>query len=183
MKLRNFLLTLSIPIQKMMQKLHPPYAQTTVAEAEEVMKIMQDGDILLSREKWHFTNMFIGGFYSHAAIYGEGEVIEAVAPKVQVVDFRDWVIEKHFWCVIRPLKNVTNGYQVFVKAAEMEGSFYDYLFSFGNKKWYCSEIVREVQASNLPTFLLSKKSQILPDDFYVAALNQELRLIAEHRDK
>lgn len=179
---KNFLLTCSIPIQKLMQKFHPPYAQTTVAEAEQVMKIMQDGDILLSREKWHFTNMFIKGFWSHAAIYGQGQVIEAVAPFVQVVDFRDWVIEKHFWCVLRPIKGPKDGYMVYTDAKLLEGLAYDYLFSFGNKKWYCSEVCREAQLVNLPQWMQDMKSQILPQAFYKAMTLGQLALVAEHHD-
>lgn len=183
MMIRDFLLTISIPIQKIMQKLHPPYAMTTVAEAEEAMKTMQDGDILLSREAWHFTNMFIKGFWSHAAIYGKGKVVEAVAPVVQEVDFRDWVIEKHNWCVLRPYVNDMDGYTVYLRAKTLVGSMYDYLFKGKNKNWYCSELAQWAQSVNLPSKLKLKKNSLLPEHFYIAALNGELRVIHEHRDK
>lgn len=183
MMIRNFLLTISIPIQKIMQKIHPPYAQTTVSEAEAAMKMLQDGDILISREKLHFTNMFIKGFWSHAAIYGKGKVVEAVAPQVQVVDFRDWVIEKHNWCAIRAARNEVNGTWAYLNAKSLDGSPYDYLFFFKNKNWYCSELVREVLKEYLPENLKDPKKTILPEDFYQAAKKGDLIVIKEHRDK
>lgn len=180
---RDFLLTLSIPIQKIIQKLHPPYAQTTVFDADQVMKVMQDGDILLSRELWHFSNLLIPNFWSHAAIYGKGNIVEAVAPRVQVVDFRDWVIEKHFWVVLRPYFNVKDGYQVYRDALSLKGTAYDYLFKKGNKLTYCSELARDVQYPNLPDFLKQRENGLLPQHFYNAALQGKLRVIHEHRDK
>lgn len=177
MNLRELLLTASIPIQKFMQKIHPPYAQTTVAQAEAVMATLKNGDILLSREAWHFTNYFIPGYWSHAAIYWDGKVVEAVGSGVQIVDFRDWLIEKHNWIVLRPKINM---YPVDVRA--FVGQKYDYLFSNNNKNWYCSELARYCQAANLPLWLVYKK-EVYPDDFYKAAINGDLQVVHEHRDK
>lgn len=180
---RDLLLTLSIPIQDVMSMIHPPYAQTTVADAEAAMLIMRDGDILLSREAWHFTNYFIPGFWSHAAIYGQGKVIEAIKPAVQIVDFRDWVIEKHNWIVLRPICPAEQGELAFNNAIKEIDKEYDDIFKPGNNKWYCSELSRDSYFHlYLPVSLTSKKT-IVPEDFYKSALCGELKVIKEHRDK
>lgn len=191
MDVRDLLLKASIPVQKGMQKLHPPYAQTTVKQAEDAMKTMLPGDILISREAWHFTNLFIPGFWSHAAIYGNGEVVESVAPAVQVVDFRDWVIEKHNWAVLRPDQaDNTSGRDAFSFAKTTLGRLYDYRFQNDNSKFFCSELVYDAwEASSLwaqGTFVKRKtfgQWTVTPDDFYNAALRNKLKVIHEHRDK
>lgn len=191
MSLRSRLLGLSVPIQKQMQKLHPPYAQTTVSQAESAMKTMQPGDILLSREAWHFTNLFIPGFWSHAAIYGYGKVVESVAPMVQTVDWRDWVIEKHNWCVLRPFQpDNTSGRDAFSFANGSLGRFYDYGFQKNNNLFFCSELVYDSWEAHSTwaqgTFVKRKtlgEWTVTPDDFYNAAIRSKLMVIHEHRDK
>ena len=185
------LLKASIPIQKTMQKLHPPYAQTTVKQAEDVMKSMLPGDILVSREAWHFTNLFIPGFWSHAAIYGNGEVVESVAPAVQVVDWRDWVIEKHNWAVLRPNQSDnTSGRDAFIYAKTTKGRLYDYRFQNDNSQFFCSELVYDAWETNSlwaqDTFVKRKtfgQWTVTPDDFYNAAKRNKFTLVYEHRDK
>lgn len=191
MNIRDSLLTASTPIQKAMQKLHPPYAQTTVKKAEEVMHLMLPGDILISREAWHFTNLFIPGFWSHAAIYGYGEVIESVAPAVQKVDWKDWVIEKHNWCVLRPFEeNEANGAFAFEYARQMIGRLYDYEFKKNNSNFFCSELVYDSWQNSskwTQNVFVKRKTfgqwTVTPDDFYNAALRSKLKVIYEHRDK
>lgn len=183
--MREFLFWMSTPLQKLMQKLHPPYAQTTVAEAEEILSHMEVGDILVSREKWHFTNLFIPGFWSHCAIYGEGKVIEAVAPYVQVVDFKDWVIEKHYWCVLR--LPVRDGQRAYVWALKQVGCGYDYQFSSRLKRgmkrlFYCSGLVYKAYREELQRYLGRHKS-ITPEDFYKLSQRGLLKVVREHRDK
>lgn len=169
-KIRQLLFRLSVPIQKVMQKIHPPYAQTTIAEADRAMTLMRDGDILLSRESWHFTNLFIPGFWSHAAIYGQDKVVESVAPCVQEVDFKDWVIEKHNWCVLRPKES--GGIEAYLYAQSKKGVEYDYSFDGLNDVFYCSELA-------LKSWKYIPKDQITPQDLYEMGFT----LIYEHKDK
>jgi uncharacterized protein YycO len=191
MKLRTLILNLSVPIQKQMQKLHPPYPQTTIKMAEDAMLSMQDGDIVLSREAWHFTNYFVPGFWGHAAIYGQGQVVEAVAPSVQVVDWRDWVMTKHSWCVVRPLQaDPSSGRHAFNWAMSKLGALYDYDFSGDNKLFYCSELAFDAWEANSQWAkdAFTRKTTlgewtVTPEDFYQAAYIGKLKMIHEHRDK
>lgn len=190
MNIRDLLLRVSTPIQKLMQKIHPPYAQTTVKQAEDVMILMRQGDILLSREAWHFTNLFIPGFWSHAAIYGDGQVVESVAPSVQIVDWKDWVIEKHNWCILRPMDETPEtGEEVFKYAKTLRGRLYDYVFEKNNSAFFCSELVYEAweTCSKWAGDVFTKRKTfgqwtVTPDDFYNAALRNKIRIVYEHRD-
>jgi hypothetical protein len=188
-KIRYWLLHLSIPIQKIMQKMHPPEPQTTFSEANFALQRMRQGDILLSREAWHFTNLFIPGYWSHAAIYGYGKVIESVAPSVQEVNFFDWVLKKHNWCVIRfDDKDAT---LAFNRATSAIGSNYDYEFDWGAQRaFYCSRLVyfylQMTSKKFSETFTLREtfgEPTVTPDDFYNSTKDQKLKLIYEHRDK
>lgn len=175
--IRNWLLTVSTPIQKLMQRLHPPEPQTTFEDAEQVLSLMLPGDVLLSREKWHFTNLFIPGYWSHAALFGgENEVVEAVAPRVRRQHFFDWVLRKHSWCVLR-VKESYNGQLAFDYAWSTIKAAYDYNFSLQNDRLYCSEMVW--LALNKP---FAVDGPCVPQDFYQAMIRGELELIHERRD-
>lgn len=187
MSLRATLLRLSIPIQKFLQKLHPPEPETTIAVVSSVYLELEPGDILLSREAWHFTNLFIPGFWSHAAIvsaHSDG-VIEAVAPQVRVVNFADWAIRKHNWCVIRP--NAAGGRFAAENAQGFIGREYDYLFDHqSDKAFFCSELVFLAWLDSWQSFDYRRtwgKWTVTPDDFYQAALKTDkARIIYEHLD-
>lgn len=195
MWLRRLLLQWSTPIQKFMQRLHPPEPRTHYSLAVAIQKQLRDGDILLSREAWHFTNLFIPGFWSHAAIVGNhGTVIEAVAPRVQAVDFIDWVMRKHNWCVLRPMEGMgfpvaEQGQAAFNSALNLVGLPYDYGFDHTNRAFYCSELVYHCWALNSvwanrdftkrPTMGMVT---VVPDDFYRARAEGKLAIIHEHRE-
>lgn len=192
MNLRSMLLTASIPTQKLMQRIHPPEPLTTVDMALSAERKIREGDILVSREAWHFTNMFIPGFWSHAAIVsGEKKVIEAVAPRVRRESFVDWVIRKNFWAVLRPTPwGDVPAKQASLRAMDLVGLDYDYIFDYTNKSFYCSELVYfcydDTEAAWSHTF--TKRDTfgvrtVTPDDFYNSVRSGKMEIIEEHRDE
>ncbi len=173
-RLRLWVLELSIPIQKVMQKLHPPEALTNFETAVALTIKMRDGDVLLSRERWHFTNLFIPGYWSHAAIYGDGMVIEAIGTGVQMVAFEDWITKKHSWCILRP---AGDGMSAWSKAFEALGDGYDYTFGSAAKAFYCSGLVKFAWSWSWA------KGTITPENIYQASrMGEFIQIIEEHRD-
>ncbi len=171
----QFLLRLSTPIQKFMQKLSVPEPKTDFETAVELQEKLKAGDILLSRESFHFTNLFIPGFWSHAVIYGEGYIIEATGNGVRMEDFKTWLVKKHNWCVVRPVSQYQTGDKAWSKAFEALGDKYDYEFCQDNKQFYCSELVAWAW-NNL------WEGCVTPERIYNWGMLEDERIIEEHRD-
>lgn len=194
--LRRKLLQASVPIQKLMQKLHPPEPKVTIKEVQEFLYKLEPGDILLSREAWHFTNFFIPGFWSHAALFSGHDAIEAVGSGVQTQEVMLWFLRKHNFCILRPTGYVTPlEKRLIVKFAEDQIG-YDYDYVFGDtkteKSFYCSELVWKSWASidnhdgNWTDIFTRRETwgstTVTPQDFYNAVAKGKLKIIYEHRE-
>lgn len=107
-------------------------------------KLLQDGDVIISRRMWALSNIGIPGFYKHATIYRNGYVIEAIGTGVQRVPLAKWLYTHDYCCVLRAKFASANEAAVAsLYAYEQIGSAYDFGFSFdrGIKAFYCSELV------------------------------------------
>lgn len=138
--LRRWLLRASIPIQKTLQKMHPP---ETLIDANFVADVRGDvdiGDIFLTRQRMHFTNLFIPGFWSHAAMYDGTEVCEAIGNGVQFVALEEFLYKKDWVLHLRPAFSI-NKPIVRQFLALQSGKPYDFEFASGVKAWYCSELI------------------------------------------
>lgn len=154
MSLRLKLLEWLTPLQKLASRLGNPEPKLSEDFAVLVKGIIENGDVLLSKENWRLTSLFIKGFYKHAAIYRNGYVIEAVGDYwvwengkkvkrngVRRVELLHWLYGKDSVAVQRPetdgeIKNLA------AWMAEIQlGKKYDYTFFGGSKAFYCSGLI------------------------------------------
>jgi uncharacterized protein YycO len=191
---RTILLNASIPIQKIMQKMHPPEAQTTVEMAQIALQYMRSGDCLCSREVWRFTSLFIPGFWTHSAVFGfvndQPSVIEAIGEGVRIVPWLDWVIEMNNWCVLRPTGTTEHqGQETFRYAQTKIGEPYNYMFSPKARGFWCSGLTYWCWSMTgrwggdvFTRRLTWGEWVVTPDDFYEASKKGKLEVILEYRD-
>lgn len=150
----------------------------------KLIPLLEDGDLLLSREEWRLTNPFIAGFWGHAAVYHQGQVIEAVGNiykrkgwrwvrtggGVIATDVFQWLYQKDHACA-RRAHLIDNGVrsQIGLWAWRQKGKGYDYCFWKGTKTFYCSELF--VWAYNMVASVLKfQKATITPEDLYKSNL-------------
>jgi uncharacterized protein YycO len=179
--LRRWLLKASIPIQKFMQLLHPPDSLVTAQFALVLVTHIKTGDVLLSRENWHFTNMFIPGYWSHAAIYAGGEVFESVGGGVRSQNIYEWLFNKDFVLVLRPQFFIDKS-QIVERALAQVGKPYDYEFRSEIDTFYCSELVWYCLSN--PVFEMRETFGVLtvtPQDF--ANATAKFSVVLDSRNK
>lgn len=180
--LKIYLLTLLTPVQRVMQKLGKPEPRMRKAHVDAIMAHSRVGDILLSHEDYRLTNGFIRGYWDHAAIIGPNStVIEAVGTGVRQVDLEQWLYQKDDVCLIRVNCDALIAFKAGTTALIYINRAYDYLFSFGADKIYCSELVWICYKDLISGFMrpvVAKNSQILPEHYFdFAVANNGLQLL------
>lgn len=180
---RRYLLKLSEPIQRLLQLIGKPGSLVPDSFYPEVMLEIKDGDVLLSHETWHLTNLFIPGYYKHAAVYFEGYVIEAVGVGVRRVHLAKWLYDKDSVCVVRA--NVV-GKRVGRFALSQVGKPYDYQFEKSVESFYCSELVWMSLNAGSRREIISKRrtmgvETVLAQDFRDAVSTGSFELIKEFK--
>jgi hypothetical protein len=182
--LKHIILKLSIPLQKFIQRLGYIESSFTEELVNHLYEIARPGDFLGSYETGRFTSWFIKGNYDHSAmVTDKKEVVEAVGDHfvngknlggVRIIPFKEWVWKKSQVYIARN-KNP----MVAIKASSayytMVGMGYDYFFTRGNKKMYCTEVPYICHHSFQPDFLSSvpDDKEILPID-YLSSTDIEL---------
>jgi uncharacterized protein YycO len=139
------------------------------------------GDVLLSRECWHFTNYFIPGFWGHAALCCGDYIVEAVGSGVRAVERAEWILKKDYVLVLRPTFTI-DGLLVSLRAESQLLKPYDYEFSSGVDAWYCSELVWYCLGS--PVFEMRETfgvQTVTPQDFENAVKSGKFKVIEDSR--
>lgn len=142
------------PLSIFISKIHRPPSKITGAEYERALNTIKDGDVLLSRDDWAFSNLAIPGFWKHAAVYYSGYVFEAVTHGVRKIRFDEWMYKKDYVGITRPQyvfepEEVNRGVE-FLNLCIGDNDQYDFTMSMGDvvgkgvdlgaiKNWYCSK--------------------------------------------
>jgi uncharacterized protein YycO len=118
--------------------------EVTETDVETLLNLMQPGDILVSKTHQNLSNIFIPGFYKHAAIVSSyATIVEAVDPCVQEVIAKKW-IEDHCYVVLLRDESLSpeQRWRLTTESKKFLKYPYDYQLWPGNKDLYCIELVR-----------------------------------------
>lgn len=178
-KLKAFILRLSVPFQKWIQRRGRRETVMTKEQVDKVLRLSMPGDILLSYESQRWTSFFIKGFYDHAVIISsKGTVIESVGDVwvdqngslvnvggVREVDLEEWLYKKDFVAVIRV--DHAAAYIAGMNSLKYIGRDYDYYFSHDNELIYCSELPYMCWRTEWPLFLAEhdEDKEIIPHQY------------------
>lgn len=176
-KIKRLFFWITIPIQKLLQYFSRPEPEMSRDQVDLILNKLLPGDLLLSYEGGRLTSPFIRGQWNHLAVINNNlKVVEAVAPKVRLQDAEEWLFKKKGVAIVRYYGNhLSSSTPINLLVATYVNKFigwlYDYLFSYGNKRAYCSEIGYLSYLEFDSNFMnhIPKGREILPQDFYDAA--------------
>lgn len=170
-------------------KIYMPAARKLITSADyrSVKEHLRPGMILLSYTRGEFSNLFIPGDWSHAAIVlNSTTVIEATTHGVVETDLIDFMMKKDYVVLLDPIFATPAQMEKAVEVAlAQKGSGYNYKMQFNRPKtdsvlttqvkaFYCSELVLysymvacDYQSPFTLRVILGVET-VVPGDFYAA---------------
>lgn len=176
-QIKRFVLWMITPIQKFLQRTGRQEAKITSKAVNYIFEQAQEGDILVCYESGRPTSKLIKGIYDHAVILSsEGKIIEAVGDRfvdkvnvggVREVDFIKWLYQVDGVALIRPSLPEYLRNKAAMSARKYIGVSYDYTFSYGSEKIYCSELPYLCYRTDDINFMkdIGKDEEILPQEY------------------
>jgi len=145
-KFRFWFLEFVDPVQRFISWCSAGDCAATAEWVREIEMKGEPGDIFVCYQRWNLSNIFIPGFYNHAAIMtGPNQIVEAEPkPGVRENDLIDFVMKKDAIALIRPRRVTSQDrFNASQKALDFVGAKYDRTFVVGGKSFFCSEVVYE----------------------------------------
>lgn len=190
MNIARMILNTAIPITRFIGRMHAPFSHKLIKAIDyrEACEVLTPGSILLSNSRGEFSNLFIPGFWSHAAIYtGNKTVVEAVGRGVVSTDLLDFMFSKDYVCVLTPTFATSEQMESASKwATDQIGCRYEYSISSSGlddalplssdkkeRAFYCSKLgyLAYKDACGTSPFTLRETyglETVTPQDFYNA---------------
>lgn len=133
----------------------------------EVAKIIEPGDILLSRSEQYITTFLIPGYWTHAGFFFGGEkerVIHAVSDGVIIEDIINFM-RTDIMVVLRPHEDHIE--RAIALAKSMIDQTYDFLFDFTDKnRLSCTELIFCCYPKLIKPQKRFGKITVIADDIY-----------------
>lgn len=143
--LKNIITRAFAVIAQWVGKVHFPGKIINDEHVAALKADLKNGDVIASATKYELSNIFIPGFYGHAAIYLNGKIYEAVTSGVRVSTLEHFCFKKDGLILLRLHGPDWTEEQISLMeefCADQIGEPYDYSFDWGSyEKWYCSKLV------------------------------------------
>lgn len=142
---------------------------------DKIRKEMRPGDMLLSKSRFKFTNLIIGGNFSHGAVVLEPDrIAEMSAKDFDVVDVDHFCKDTTRIALLR-FKDHDHvyGQKVAEFALTLSNRLYDVRFTLGLKALYCSELCYQADyeqrmRADLSDLVGMGRPYISPDGIFAA---------------
>lgn len=153
-------------------------SQMPAAIVDQLLGMLQPGDVFVTRKECAFTNYFLPGYWPHAALYiGDQQVIESLKDGVRERPIHS-PLGNDAVAVIRPQLDVDTIRQALLRARTHLGKPYDFDFDFTRAdRMVCTEVVyRSYEGLGSIRFQLTRRAgrqTLAAEDLLNLAIGQQ----------
>lgn len=190
-KLRKKIMETALPLVKFIATTHMPFSHKKVTSKHyyEAKSKLRSGDVILTRVQGELTNLFITGYWTHAAFFYRNvketvseRVIEATTKGVVKSDLIALLTTKDAFVILRPKEEFLLKSEILVnllieKAESLVGKPYDYFLLSNNSSYYCSEIICNIY--DVLLHLLKDGEVVSPQDLYDELVGEFFEVVHE----
>ena len=164
-------------ISKIIAKIHFPYNHKKMTESEclEIIKMMKDGDVLLTHTSGELSNIVLD-FLGHGAIVNKSKIWEAVTAGTKDTDPMFFLSRKDSVYLYRPRFPISlDTMDYFLQ--ENKNLKYDFEFESNDGQFYCFEYVASALNSSSRVKVYPIKTPIGSQYLAKSFINENFELI------